>query len=274
MRQPCAPPAPDRDHGETGVRPTQLCYPPNPDFGSGLCRRWIHVTREKGRVAADLADNFHEMSCTIEHDGEQVTGVVGQTVRIPTSACPAAASLLPELIGTSLKQSPALYYQDSRARRHCTHLYDLAILAIRHAARGGGTTEYVAVVPDETDRPVEIGIDRDGDPVHRWEIRNGVIVSPQQLAGRTLGRGFARWAAAHWSDDEFDAATILSRTWLIAIGRQYAIDRVAGQPVTRNQEMIGRCFAYDPVRASDTVFVAGSIRDSRAGEQTAREVEP
>jgi len=86
--------------------------------------------------------------------------------------------------------------------------------------------------------------------------------------------GFARWAAAHWSDDEFDAATILSRTWLIAIGRQYAIDRVAGQPVTRNQEMIGRCFAYDPVRASDTVFVAGSIRDSRAGEQTAREVEP
>jgi len=243
------------------MRPTQLCYPPNPHFGSGECRRRIDVTREKGRVAISLADNFHEMSCVIEHDGEQVTGVSSRTVRIPTSACPAAASLLPELIGTSLTQAPALYYRDGRARQHCTHLYDLAILAIRQAARADGTTEYVAVVPDETDRPVEIGIDRDGVPVHRWEVRNGVIVSPEPLAGRPLGRGFARWAAAEWSDDEFDAATILSRTWLIAIGRQYAIELVAGQPVTRNQEMIGRCFAYDPIRASDTVFVSGSISD-------------
>jgi len=214
------------------------------------------------------------MSCVVEHDGEQVIGVAAHTVRIPTSACPAAASLLPELIGTPLTQSPALFYRDGSARRHCTHLYDLAILAIRHAARGSGTAGYVAVVPDETDRPVEIGIDHNGVPVHRWEVRNGTIVSPQPLAGRTLGRGFARWAAVQWSDDQFDAATILSRTWLIAIGRQYAIDRVAGQLVAQNREMIGRCFAYDPVRASDTVFLAGNIRESRTGEQPAREIEP
>lgn len=243
------------------MRPTQLCYPPNPDFGSGLCRRRVHFAGEEGRVSVILADNFHEMSCTIEHDGEQVTGISGQTVRIPTSACPAAASLLPELRGATLRQSPVSYYRDGGARRHCTHLYDLAILAIRHAARGGGTTEYVAVVPDETDRPVEIAIDQDGVPVHRWEIRNGVILSPQPLAGRPLDRGFARWAAEQWIDDAFDAATILSRTWLIAIGRQYAIDLVAGQSVMRNQEMVGRCFAYDPVRASDAVFLGGNVRD-------------
>jgi len=242
------------------VRPTRLCYPPNPDFGSGACRRRVRIIAGKGRVSAALADDFHEMSCTIEHDGERVTGIAGETVRIPTSACPAATALLPELIGALLKQSPAPYYRDGRARRHCTHLYDLAVLAIRHAARGDATTEYVAVVPDETDRSVEIAIERDGMPVHHWEIRNGVIVSPPSLAGRVLGSGFARWAAAMWSDGQFDAATILSRTWLIAIGRQYAIDRVVGQSITRNQEMIGRCFAYDPARASDTVFVSSGNR--------------
>ena len=88
-----------------------------------------------------------------------------------------------------------------------------------------------------------------------------MVLTPRNAALREpLRHALQRLEAVVRAPPAFDAATILARTWLIAIGRQYAIDLVTGQAITRNQEMIGRCFAYDPVRASDAVFVSGSIR--------------
>jgi len=230
-----------------------------------VCRRRIRLVGESGRVVATLSDDFHEMRCSIDHDGHRVTRIEGRTIRIPTSACPGAAAMLDELIGTATGRPSGAFYQQGRALRHCTHLYDLAVLAIRHAHRGAVTRLYEAMVPDELDDPIAIEILRDGMAVHRWHVRDGIIVAPAALNGRTLGKGFAHWAAAMWDEDQLEAATILARTWLIAIGRQYLIDSVAGQPILQNSEMVGRCFAYQADHAAGAIFQPGNVRDFTTG---------
>jgi len=246
------------------VRPNSLIFPPNLAYGDGCCRRLIRIDVADGSVSAHLSDNFHELRCRIQHDGWVVLAIEGTPIRLPTTACPGAIAVLQELVGTPLTASGKDFYGDGRARHHCTHLYDLAVLAIRHARDEAGATCYDAEVPDETDAPVVVSITRDGVVVHRWTVRSGVIFDPPELAGRKLEKGFAAWAIETFADDELEAATILARTWLIAIGRGFLIDGVAGERIDANAEMIGRCFAYQPERASEALFVAGQLREPAA----------
>jgi len=243
------------------VRPNTLTFPPDPAYGEGQCRRIIRIDVAKEVVMAHLSDNFHEMRCLVHHDGKVVVAIEGIPIRLPTTACPGAIHVLQELVGMPLTASGKDFYGDGRARRHCTHLFDLAVLAIRHATGEVGTTCYDAVVPDETDDPVVLSITRNGLPVHRWKVRGSTILDPAHLAGHTLERGFAAWAVQTFADDELEAATILARTWLIAIGRRFLIDEAAGQRITQNTEMVGRCYAYQSEHANTARFVAGQLRD-------------
>jgi len=246
------------------VRPQTLVFATNPAYGHGLCRRLVRIDVADGVISAHLSDTFHEMCCRIWHDGQSVLAIEGTSIRVPTTACPGAVAVLQELVGTPLTASGQHFYGGGRARHHCTHLYDLAVLAIRHATGPAGTTCYDAQVPDETDRPVEISVMRDGVKVHRWTVREGVILDPPALAGRTLDKGFAAWAADAFASHELDAATILARTWLIAIGRRFLIDEAAGERIDINTEMIGRCFAYQPERVATAHFIPGQLRDADA----------
>ena len=204
------------------------------------------------------------MKCRISHDGTEVTAVAGETVRIPTSACPAAASMLAELVGTPLDTLVRELYRGHSPQSHCTHLFDLAVLAIRHASLPPHATDYEATVPDELDCPVTASVSRDGEVVQEWEVREGKIVSPERFRGNTLGKGFAAWAATAFEEADLEAATVLARTWLIAIGRRYLTEQSAGQPITENIEMIGRCFAYSAERAAFAVFTKGQRQDDPA----------
>jgi hypothetical protein len=243
------------------VRPNTLIFPPNPAYGDGRCRRLIRIDVADGAVSAHLSDNFHELRCRVQHDGHTVLAIEGTPIRLPTTACPGAIAVLQDLVGTSLTASGKAFYGGGKAQHHCTHLYDLAVLAIRHARRGIGTTCYDAQVPDETDAPVALSITCNGVAVHRWTVRQGVILDPPDLAGRTLEKGFAAWAVQTFVDDELEAATILARTWLIAVGRGFLIDAAAGEHIDANVDMIGRCFAYQPERATEARFVAGQLRE-------------
>ena len=244
------------------MRPRTLIFPTNPAYGHGLCRRLVRIDVADGVTCAHLSDTFHEMRCRIRHDGQSVLAVEGTSIRVPTTACSGAVTVLQELVGTPLTASGQHFYGGGRARHHCTHLYDLAVLAIRHAIGPAGTTRYDAQVPDEMDAPVMISITRDGVAVHRWTVRQGVILDPPALAGRTLEKGFAAWAVDAFVDDDLDSATMLARTWLIAIGRRFLIDGAAGERIDTNTEMIGRCFAYQPERAATAHFVPGQLGDA------------
>jgi hypothetical protein len=134
---------------------------------------------------------------------------------------------------------------------------------VRSSSSGFGRCfrSYKACVPDETDAPVELSITSDGRLVHRWTARDGIILEPLKLAGRTLDRGFAAWASEAFDDEDFEAATILSRTWLIAVGRRYRVDRTADQPVSLNPQMSDRCFAYSRSQREGATFTGEPERN-------------
>lgn len=236
------------------MRPKTLNYPSNPDYGSGSCQRRIALVAENGVVRAHLSDNFHEMRCLVRHNSQTITAIEAETIRIPTTACPAAIDRLNRFVGMSIGSPGKAFYEGGQARDHCTHLLDLAVVAIRHAARESDETIYQACVPDETDTPVRLTIMKNGELVHRWTCREGVILEPTTLIGRTLDRGFAAWASDAFNDDDFEAATILSRTWLVSVGRRYRIDAAGGLPVSINPQMFGRCFAYSAPQMGYAVF--------------------
>lgn len=245
------------------MRPSELPYTRNPEYGSGLCRRLIRVTGTAGVVEAHLADNFHEMRCRIAHNGRVITAIDGTTIRVPTSACPAATNVLQKLVGVAITVPTADLYSGGQARRHCTHLYDLTVLALRHATLGTHDTLYEAIVPDETEHPVTLTVSRNGTVCHRWTVRNGSIQLPASLSGETLDKGFAAWATRSFTDpDSFEAASILARTWLISIGRRYRMETAAGEPIAGSKAMLGRCFAYDVTRAQSARYSSGNSRTS------------
>lgn len=236
------------------MRPATLNYPPNPEYGHGSCVRQISLRSQAGLVHGHLADNFHEMRCTVAHDAGLITRISCEALRIPTTACPAAAGQIQPLVGLPIDTPVREFYRDGRSRRHCTHLLDLVVLAIGHAATPASTTKYEAVVPDETDEPVAVEVRRNSELVHRWVIRDGIILEPTRLNGRTLDKGFAAWASAAFYREDLDAATILARTWLVAIGRRYLPAKVAGRAALHNLEMLDRCYAYSRSQIGEAVL--------------------
>ncbi len=250
--------------GRRADRPI-LDFPLNPHYGHGIARRRIRLVGSPGMVQSVLADIFHEMRCTITHDGDRVTAIHGETIRIPTSACPAAAAMLEELKGMPIDITAADLFAGGRAQRNCTHLFDLAALTLAHARRGSVTRIYEATVPDETDDPVDIEVRRDEVPVHRWRVRDGAIIAPEELAGHPVGRGFTGWAAKRFEGDALEAATVLSRTYFLAYGRGFLPDASDGLPVATQSARIGVCYAYAPERAALATFRAGNGRDFTDG---------
>jgi len=236
------------------VRPATLNFPLNPDFGRGSCVRRISLRSEQRLVHGHLADNFHEMRCTIAHEAGMITGISTETVRIPTTACPTAAEQIQALVGLAIDTPAREFYRDGRARRHCTHMLDLVVMAIGHAATFPSQVRYEASVPDEVDAPVVITIRRDGQLVHSWLIRHGTIIEPADLRGRTLDKGFAAWASVTFDVDALEAATMLARTWLVAIGRRYLPAAVAGHPALENPQMLDRCYAYSMPQIAGSVL--------------------
>ncbi len=236
-----------------------LGYPPNPAYGEGACHRRVVLDGAEGRVDASLADDFHRFDCLLLHDGAAITELSGQGIRVPTSLCAGSAELLADLVGLPLQTSSTVFYGNGRARRHCTHLYDLAVLAIGHARRGQERRVYEAIVPDETDRPVQLEIRANDTVVHSWTVKDGFILAPPMLAGHPLGRGMAHWAVQIFADDVLEAAIILTRTWLIAVGRRYLVASAIGKAITLNAALIGSCYAYDPGRAGDGIFMDSQV---------------
>ncbi|KXU32842.1 hypothetical protein A0J57_07945 [Sphingobium sp. 22B] len=234
------------------MRPKQLNFPLNPDYGTGATIRRVSLRAQSNRVDAHLLDNFHEMRCSIVHDCSIVTAITGESVRIPTTACPAAVQQLQSLVGLPISTPTRDFYAGGIARHHCTHLLDLAVMAIGHAQRPSTEILYEAEVPDELELPVPMTIWRNGRLACRWLVRQGAILEPLELRGRPLGTGFAAWASLVFEQDQLEAATILARTWLIAIGRRYRPSQAAGRPARDNPEMLGRCYAYStgPVKTA------------------------
>jgi len=219
-------------------------------------RRCLRVEAGDGAVVAQMEDDYHCMSVTLEHDGERVSAIIPDMHRAPWTTCPGAPAILVETFaGLPLKEITAR--RDKQA--NCTHLHDLAVLAAAHAhERGSFTYAIFASDPVEGDRLLEI--QRDGVPVMHWLERDGVLVSPDSVSGRTL-LTLRDWIAALPEPDR-EAARLLQWGSIVAHGRTLLWDRLH-----RAENMPANCYGFQPERVASAVRV-GTIIDfsgARAG---------
>lgn len=221
-------------------------YAPNPDYGRGAYRRRILLENRPGEARGALEDTNHGFRVTVRHDGEVVTAIEPEAVRIPFTTCPGAAERLKALLGCSIRGSARDLTALAGANSNCTHLLDLTILAIRHAASGEARRQWDVTVTDETeDGDSIVSVDRDGEHVFEWHARHFYITQPEALQGRPLYLGFGRWASDYFEEEALEAAFIMQKGYFVAQARRFDLSAAAGEPAALSgQSMEGACYTY------------------------------
>ncbi len=223
--------------------------------------RKIRLAASPGEVRGDIADNPHHFRIVLRHDGERVTGIRGEALRHPWTSCPEAVEELRSLIGMPLSERSTAVGSRADARLQCTHLFDLAGLAVAQAARGTPRRDYHCTVQREPSGADLARCLRDGEPVLEWRVDGGQIREPTPFAGTALYGNFLRWAERTLDPDTAEAAIVLRRACFVSpvrfiddSGWERASDLGNG-PV---------CFTFQPGRPERALRVRGSFRDFSA----------
>ena len=229
-------------------------------YGKGIYRRRIRVVARGDRVRADLEDDFHRFGVEIRHDRKQVVEAHGDAHRFPWETCPGATARIEELAGTPLFERASELAEHSDLRVHCTHMFDIAALAIAHAAAGRDRRQYDVAVPDRHENATEPTLHRDGAPCLAWRVDGHRILGPAPFQDvRLRGRPFLEWIAAHLDRDTAEAALVLRRALYIAMGRATDLDALASAadvtPIAG-----ASCHSMQPGVAERALRVRGSTR--------------
>ncbi|QTH21135.1 DUF2889 domain-containing protein [Rhizorhabdus wittichii] len=218
----------------------------------GRLRRLIDLRREPdGAVVGWLEDDFHHFGVTIEHRDGVMTDVRAVAVRAPFTTCPAATLGLKGMIGHALAARSTEIGRMVSMRRQCTHMFDLAGLAMAHAAAGRAHRRYEALVEDREIAAWEQGhrrllgagaatLLRDGAPVLTWAIDRRAITGPADWAGQPLVEGFRERTEA-MDIEAAEDATVLRRAVMVAAGRTLDPDLY---PTARDRGQSGVCYTF------------------------------
>ena len=234
--------------------------PLRPDYGRGVYRRRIRLRAEDRQVRGRLVDDFHDLTVHLLHDGVRVSKIEGATQRIPWATCPHAALPLARLEGMPLTRSLRSIARHTDPRAQCTHLFDLASLAVSFAATGAAERRYEVAVPDREGTRTLASLGRDGAPLLRWQIDGARIEDPPPFAGRSLSGGFVEWAESTLDVELAEAAQVLRRAAAISFGRRFDFDRVPDARTFQSQAG-GACFTFQPERVAQGLRLVGNVRD-------------
>ncbi|MDH3686686.1 MAG: DUF2889 domain-containing protein [Myxococcales bacterium] len=231
------------------------------DYGAGAYRRRIRVRAREGAIDADLEDDFHRFALRVEHDGALVTAVPAAARRYPWTTCPGAVGVLERLVGLPLTESHAAVRAYSNPRMHCTHLFDLATVAIACARRGDAGADYAVEVPDAGDGERVVRLARNGEPRLAWHLDEMRIVppTPAPFAGVALLGGFGDWAEAELEPSDAEAALVLRRAVFIAVGRRFEFERIAS--ASAFEETPAACHSFNPGVREQALRAHGMIRN-------------
>lgn len=250
--------------------------PLNPRYGTGCFRRAIRLRQASAtRVEAALEDDPHAFALAIEHDGERVTAITSEAHRFPLTTCRGATGALQSIVGAPLGRSLVDLKRHADPRSNCTHLFDLAALAIAHVFRAERERVYRIEIPDAVEGRTEARLDRDSGRVLTWSLHEGVITAPERYAGQRVLGGFTSWATAHLGGEELEYAVVLARGFFVALSRIYDMEAGSPGPASDDPMPSGVCYSYSPGQAEHAYRVAGSRRDfSAAPEQLLRWYHP
>jgi hypothetical protein len=201
-------------------------------------RRRILIEPRHGAVAAMLEDDMHCLAVILRHDGEQVTSIEPDTMRMPWNTCPGAAA---KLVETFLGQPLAEVTARRDKKQNCTHLHDLAVLAAAHAHDSGPLEYRIAASDPEAGRRI---LELDGsDGSHlRWEEQDGLLTAPEGAAGVHL-MALREWIGT-LPEQEREAARLLQWASLVAHGRTMPIEEQSDAAA-----LPPNCFTFQSERA-------------------------
>ena len=202
-------------------------------------QRQIRIVSEVGRLRARMVDNVHDLSLTIDHDGTTITAVTAKAVRIPWTTCPGAMAQFQQIVGAAIDQSSPGGVDKSR---QCTHLFDLARIAISKADVPGEHALDVHVAPTHAPSVLVAWALIDGREILRWRVADGHILSPDPFSGHAIS-GSAAWLGAVDDEDVRVAALQIKRALLVYFGtRESEQMRYASELAG----MTGVCFSFQP----------------------------
>ncbi len=199
-----------------------------------------------------MEDNFHHFGVRISHRDGVVTDVTAATRRAPWSTCGSAALKLRSLIGCDVVSRASDVGRLLEMRQHCTHMFDLAGLALAAIANATAHRVYEATVtmrhPKPAYRRPHTGrctavLWRDQTEVLRWIVDDNLIVDP--TPERSLLGGFRAWSETLLLDDG-EAATVLRRAVDVSGGLSIDVDSIKS-PLELNMPSV--CHSYQPDEA-------------------------
>lgn len=241
---------------------------PRDGYGEGAFRRALRMETTANRTRAELVDDFHHFAVRVDVRGGQVVDIAGEDVQIPWTTCAGALAPLRAMVGAPVTRSLAALRAHTDARLQCTHLHDLACLAVAHAARsleGGGATQrrYDVTLPDRRRGASRAVLERDGAPCLVWSLERTEIVDgvPDAFAGLPLaGRRFQERLATLEDPDEAEAASVLQRAVFIGTGRRHDFEsmRVAAEFAA---VVGGRCHSFASERVDRAFKIPNTVRD-------------
>jgi hypothetical protein len=258
-------PAPPSSRVDTVIdRFTAVPHQAGRPYGEGLYRRRMRfVNTSTTHTIGELEDDFHHFRIELEHDGERIVRADGYHYRAPWSTCAEAPGPLRAIEGQPLSPRSTAVGAYTKARHNCTHLFDLAGLAVAHAVRGvGAERQYDIVITDPVGPTAEqtCRLWRDGAHILTWRLEHREIVEPAEWAGAPLRVKFIDWAEARYDPDLTEAAIALRRVVDIAIGRQGDLDRFdRGEDTRGNMDPV--CHTYQHVNLIRARRQKGSARD-------------
>lgn len=232
----------------------------------GAFRRRIRVVIDApGSVAGGLEDDFHYFQVQVRHDAGQVTAMEASSRRWPWTTCPGAAEPLRALVGMPVSPRCLAVGDWTDPRQNCTHMFDLAGLAVAHAERGGpiGTTrQYDVEIPfgaQGRDRTA-VRLWRDGQLTLTWTLEGLACVDPPPYSEVRWRGGFLRWADEHLDVDTAEAAIVLRRACDIGMGRGMDLDAIPNAlDILDTQGRI--CHTMQPGIVEQAQRNRGTIRD-------------
>lgn len=227
-------------------------------------RRTIRLAASHGRVEAEVLDDFHHFALALDHDGARVTEIRGEARRFPWTTCQAAPTALSAFAGVALAAHPLTVFPLVNPRSQCTHLFELAALAMAQASRGVGERLYAVKVDDPSDGEQGVRLTRDGGRLFDLSLVDDVVVRPVALEGRAMRALTGRMLAA-MPPEEGEAWMIMRQAWRTARGRQMTLDGVL-TPLD-----LGRapaCFTGLAENLPRARRVVGSQRDFSDGSKT------
>lgn len=243
----------------------------NPRYGTGTFRRRIRLRAGDESVCVELEDGNHGFRLRLHHDGQAVTGIDVDAVRHPFNTCAEAVRPLRRIVGHVLGDSVKALRERLVPGDNCTHLYDMAALAVAHAGRSGTTLVYDLAVDDEGDTPARAEVHRNAVLMHAWTVQDHHIVTPAALAGRPMMRGFHAWASETFAGNALEAATALQRAYFVAQSRRHDFDPPEHNPGIADGMPQGSCYSYNHGVVEHAQRSAGTVRDfTRAADKLLR----